>query len=424
MKLYDNNSFDIIDRIGKGVFGDVYEVRSPYGKTMVMKKLNTLLFEDDSISILREIQILSSCTHPNILKLEGISFQEKMYNHQIDYKLSLYTMKADTNLTNFINRNHPIDPTDVKCILIQLLRGIRYLHIHNIVHRDLKPDNILVISSEDGPRIQIADFGMSKYLDPHKDNSPYVITYTYRPPELFVGDLIYNEKVDIWSLGCILYKLLTAEYLFYGKTETEMYENIKKFKDKMIQGYGIYTTILRRCIVYNYIDRSSADQCLQILEEESLGELQDINNDIIPESVKNLTKHINSINIKGLNVLRDMFLKGYIDYKILFKTTHLYCRILPDVGIYNYIDSCSYMLGCLLIIEKYISVVFLHNNIDAILSKYILNGVSYNDIKKISLDILFKLNFYVEDNMSLYDLCNIDNIDDALALYTNFYISS
>ena len=94
-------------------------------------------------------------------------------------------------------------------------------------HRDLKPENILLKQTKKGLtdaltlELKIADFGAAKVLDKsqRRMNTPYVVSRIYRAPELILGSHLYDESIDIWSAGCILFELMTGTPLFPGDSE-------------------------------------------------------------------------------------------------------------------------------------------------------------------------------------------------------------
>jgi p38 MAP kinase len=97
-------------------------------------------------------------------------------------------------------------------------RGLKYLHSAGVVHRDLKPSNILVNENCD---LKICDFGLARVQEQHMTG--YVSTRYYRAPEIMLTWRKYNEKVDIWSAGCIFAELLLGEPLFPGKNHINQF---------------------------------------------------------------------------------------------------------------------------------------------------------------------------------------------------------
>ena len=101
------------------------------------------------------------------------------------------------------------------------------MHAKNIAHRDLKPENILIKYSQTfgesrdplKSSLKIADLGAAKVLDPGNRNTPYVVSRYYRAPELILGSNKYDCSIDVWSVGCILFELITRTPLFPGDAE-------------------------------------------------------------------------------------------------------------------------------------------------------------------------------------------------------------
>ena len=104
-------------------------------------------------------------------------------------------------------------------ILKQILLAINHMHSKNITHRDLKPENILLESAQiDNLDVKIADFGFSCIFDPKEGLDLVLGSPLYMAPELIKGE-VYNEKVDIWSIGVITYMLMSGRNPFPGKNK-------------------------------------------------------------------------------------------------------------------------------------------------------------------------------------------------------------
>ncbi len=111
-----------------------------------------------------------------------------------------------------------------KKILFEILQGVNYIHSCKVIHRDIKSQNIL-ISKE--LNVKIADFGLARtYSNEQRPYSEEVVTLWYRPPEILLGRSEYTTAVDIWSIGCIFYELLTKVPLFMGSNEIEQIKRI------------------------------------------------------------------------------------------------------------------------------------------------------------------------------------------------------
>ena len=124
------------------------------------------------------------------------------------------------------NMKIPFTESQVKCIMIQLLDGIEYLHQNYIIHRDLKVSNLLLT---DKGSLKIADFGLSRSTGiPPKSLTPTVVSLWYRAPELLLGSLFYTTALDMWAIGCIFGELLSNKPLLPGKSEKQMMELIIK----------------------------------------------------------------------------------------------------------------------------------------------------------------------------------------------------
>lgn len=129
------------------------------------------------------------------------------------------------DLSGILDMGFRFSAIQSKCIFRQLLSVLDYMHENRYIHRDLKSSNLLIDSNY---RVKLADFGLARSMDntfytgcelPEYTNK--VVTLWYRPPELLFGATHYDEKVDIWSAGCILGELLFGKTLFPGKSETE-----------------------------------------------------------------------------------------------------------------------------------------------------------------------------------------------------------
>ncbi|KAM3704131.1 hypothetical protein ACJW31_04G152500 [Castanea mollissima] len=170
------------------------------------------------LSSLREINILMSFNHPYVVGVKEVVMDEDDFDSvfmvmeymESDVKGVLEAMKVKKQLYCI---------SEVKCLMRQLLEGVKYLHDNWVIHRDLKTSNLLL--SNEG-ELKICDFGLSRqYGSPLKPYTPLVVTHWYGAPELLLGTKKYSTAIDMWSVRCIMAELVAQEALFRGKNEID-----------------------------------------------------------------------------------------------------------------------------------------------------------------------------------------------------------
>nr|XP_039252156.1 cyclin-dependent kinase 10-like [Styela clava] len=215
------STFERYNKIGEGTFGVVYRARDTQNDEIVALKRVRTEHDMDGISIssLREINLLLCLRHPNIVELKEVAVGQ-----QLD-SIFLVMGYCEQDLASLLdNMSKPFTEAQVKCITIQVLKGLQYLHDHFIVHRDLKVSNLLMT---DSGIVKIADFGLARtYGIPAINMTPRVVTLWYRAPELLFGSKTHGTGVDMWAMGCILAELLAHKPLFPGKSELQMIDII------------------------------------------------------------------------------------------------------------------------------------------------------------------------------------------------------
>lgn len=120
----------------------------------------------------------------------------------------------DTDMERIIQSSNDLTDHHVQYFIYQVLRGLKYIHAANVIHRDLKPSNLLLNADCD---LKICDFGLARGVKDDVDLTKYVVTRWYRAPELLCACTDYDEKIDVWSVGCILAELLGRTPLWPGK---------------------------------------------------------------------------------------------------------------------------------------------------------------------------------------------------------------
>jgi serine/threonine protein kinase len=142
---------------------------------------------------LREIKILQEIRHDNIIELTDVF----LMNNNTTF-MAMELMKTDL-WKLLLSKDIPLRIEHIKCIMLQIMNGLRVLHSHWIIHRDLTPQNLLF--SETGV-IKYSDFGLSRLFAAHdKPLTKNVVTLHYRAPEILFGSTYYGPEVDIWAAG-------------------------------------------------------------------------------------------------------------------------------------------------------------------------------------------------------------------------------
>lgn len=203
-----------LNRIGEGTYGIVYRAHDTKTDEIVALKKVRMDKERDGIPIssLREINLLLKLRHPNIVELK-----EVVVGNHLD-SIFLVMGYCEQDLASLLeNMQSPFSEAQVKCIILQLLKGLQYLHENFIIHRDLKVSNLLMT---DKGCVKIADFGLARaYGVPLKPMTPKVVTLWYRAPELLLGTKTQTTAIDMWAVGCILAELLAHKPLLPGSSE-------------------------------------------------------------------------------------------------------------------------------------------------------------------------------------------------------------
>lgn len=196
--------------VGSGTYGKVFKAIHVYTKSLVALKKIRMEGERDGfpVTAVREIKLLQSLKHPNIVNLQEVMVEKNDCFMVFEY--------LSHDLTGLLN--HPsfkLEPSHKKHLAKQLFEGLDYLHRRGVLHRDIKAANILV--SSDG-QLKLADFGLARFYAKRRqlDYTNRVITIWYRSPELLLGETQYGPEVDIWSAACVLVEIFTRHAIFPG----------------------------------------------------------------------------------------------------------------------------------------------------------------------------------------------------------------
>ncbi|MBA0848197.1 hypothetical protein Goshw_029565 [Gossypium schwendimanii] len=216
--------YERLNKISEGTYGVVFRARDKKtGEIVALKKVKILDRRELEefgfpLTSLREINILASFNHPSIVKVKEVVVDD----HDNVYMVMEY-MEHDLKAL-MESMKWPFSTSDVKCLMLQLLEGVKYLHDNWVLHRDLKTSNLLLSNQGE---LKICDFGMARqYGSPQKPYTTKVVTQWYRAPELLLGAKTYSTAVDMWSVGCIMAEMLAKQPLFKGTSEIDQLRKI------------------------------------------------------------------------------------------------------------------------------------------------------------------------------------------------------
>ena len=218
------------DQLGQGAFATVKKAeRLSDKKLFAIKIISKLKLVGTALGgVQSEMEVLTSINHPRIVKLHD--FFEDAENFYI-----VMDLVEGGDLMDFVAENGSIEEDACCEIAFQILQAVKYMHERNITHRDLKPDNILI--EQDSPvLIKITDFGLAKKGNAFKT---FCGTLAYIAPEL-LQDIAnrnqlrprymrpeYTTQVDMWSLGCLVYVIMTGHLPFSASSEEDLFKQIK-----------------------------------------------------------------------------------------------------------------------------------------------------------------------------------------------------
>ncbi|XP_044222543.1 serine/threonine-protein kinase Nek5-like isoform X2 [Thunnus albacares] len=219
------NNYEVIRQIGEGAFGKAFLVRDKGGggdRQCVVKQINLReMSAREKEASMKEVTLMSKMKHPNIVAFIW-SFQESGSLHIV----MEYCDGGD--LMKKINMQKGVAFTEEQIVdwFIQICLGLKHIHDRKILHRDIKAQNIFLTNG--GMKAKLGDFGIARMLNNTMELARTCVgTPYYLSPEI-CESRPYNNKTDIWSLGCVLYELCTLKHPFEGSSLRQLVGKICK----------------------------------------------------------------------------------------------------------------------------------------------------------------------------------------------------
>ncbi|VTJ79240.1 Hypothetical predicted protein [Marmota monax] len=249
-------NYRLLKTIGKGNFAKVKLARHILtGREVAIKIIDKTQLNPTSLQkLFREVRIMKILNHPNIVKLFEVIETEKTLYLIMEYA-------SGGEVFDYLVAHGRMKEKEARAKFRQIVSAVQYCHQKRIVHRDLKAENLLLDADMN---IKIADFGFSNEFTLGSKLDTFCGSPPYAAPELFQGKKYDGPEVDVWSLGVILYTLVSGSLPFDG-------QNLKELRERVLRGkYRIpfymstdCENLLKRFLVLNPIKRGTLEQIMK-----------------------------------------------------------------------------------------------------------------------------------------------------------------
>lgn len=242
--------FILTEKLGSGSYATVYKAfRKGNGtlrQVVAVKCVEKASLSKSAIeNLLTEIALLKRLKHDHIVEMKDFMWDERYIFIVMEYC-------GGGDLSHWIKSRKSLPEKHVKRFLQQLAKALQFLRSENICHMDLKPQNIL-LSSPVNPVLKLADFGFAQYLNTHDDATSLRGSPLYMAPEILLRHK-YDARVDLWSVGVILYECLFGQAPYSSKTFSELAEKIKDPRPIEIP-YGVRISSKCRDLLHRLLER-------------------------------------------------------------------------------------------------------------------------------------------------------------------------
>ena len=244
--------YKLIKTIGKGNFAKVKLAKHlPTGREVAIKIIDKTQLNQTSLQkLFREVRIMKFLDHPNIVKLYEVIETDKTLYLVMEYA-------SGGEVFDYLVAHGRMKEKEARAKFRQIVSSVQYCHQKHVIHRDLKAENLLLDADMN---IKIADFGFSNEFSPGNKLDTFCGSPPYAAPELFQGKKYDGPEVDVWSLGVILYTLVSGSLPFDG-------QNLKELRERVLRGkYRIpfymstdCEALLKKFLVLNPEKRSSLE---------------------------------------------------------------------------------------------------------------------------------------------------------------------
>ncbi|CDW87482.1 protein kinase domain containing protein [Stylonychia lemnae] len=302
------DSYHFIERLGSGGFGVVYLAQErKSGDKFAVKAIQKNKIQDYD-TFQNEIRTLRTLDHPNIIKLYEIwEWQDVCFLVTEQLLLNVNAIVSfceGGELFYYILQKKSLSEKEAALIMKQGFSALSYIHHNKISHRDIKPENFMLKNKDDITNIKLIDFGLAKDFSEQQamqtpSGSPYYIA-----PEVFSSK--YNEKCDLWSIGVVLYILLSGKVPFPGESNKEIIENVVKGDyhfnhEAFLSVSALAKDLIKKLLVKDIDQRYSAVEAYNHPWIQKSEEILD--NEIAAEAFDNMKNFMQAVNLKKTTLI-------------------------------------------------------------------------------------------------------------------------
>lgn len=286
--------YEVISELGQGAMGVVYKAKDPLiDREVAIKTINLSLAQEEreeyEARFYQEAKAAGRLSHPNIVTIYDVGRSEDIAYIAMEYL-------HGRELRDILNDNKILPVNQVLDITSQVALGLSYAHEHHIVHRDVKPSNIMVI--RDG-HVKITDFGIARMASAAVRTQTGMVLGSpkYMSPEQVMGKLT-DQRSDIFSLGVMLYEMLTGQAPFMG-------ENVNAIMYQTLNAIPVAPSNINSNVpeMLNYIVAKALSKDLDSRYQNS----RDFANDLracqaeLPKSIASLSVALQQTDVNGIS---------------------------------------------------------------------------------------------------------------------------